>query len=280
MKELPFFKTSGAGNDFLIIPLADGKLESFTQIAAQELARRLCDRFFGVGADGLVLLTNVRDGVVRWEFFNSDGSRAAMCGNALRCVGAWAWHDRHEEQIKIQTERGTLQISRQGEDLFAAQMPEVSSQMKLLSQSGAERAWLLDTGVPHVVVEVDDLTIARREFDRFISYRHHSAAGAEGANVTFVQTKGFEPYDLGTVTFERGVEGFTLACGTGIVAAAVLAHVQSSGGARQNVIRLRAPGGEFRVQLSPADKPHMLLAELIGPANVICYGSIAKERLL
>ncbi|MBI3087758.1 MAG: diaminopimelate epimerase [Candidatus Omnitrophica bacterium] len=223
--EIPFTKMVGTGNDFLVV---DTVHHAFGWLKAgwAKVARAACDRRDGVGADGLLVLERSRLADVRMRVFNSDGSEAEMCGNGARCVAAFVhgWHGRrHHEEVFIETAGGLVsaQVHR---DRVRMRMPEprdLRLDLALKVDGSIRSLSSVDTGVPHVVAVVDHLDRVEVEaLGRRI--RFHQAFGPRGANVNFIEVNPKKPHHLRVRTYERGVEGETLACGTGAAAAAVV----------------------------------------------------------
>lgn len=226
-----FWKLSGAGNDFVLLsPRPRGSLTA--------LARKLCDRRRGIGADGLLVVTPGR--IPRVDYLNADGSRA-FCGNGTRCAAVWlSRRGLAGKRFVLRTGQGPLAIRVLGPERAAVRMPRPRSvHLPRTVRAGGRpfKVVALDTGVPHAVVFVERL-------DSFPvvalgrALRRHPAFGRAGANVDFVQIKG---RNLRLRTYERGVEDETLACGTGVVAAALAAALLR--GARSPV-RVATRGGD------------------------------------
>lgn len=217
-----FYKMSGSGNDFIMF---DGRKVDADRITTQQIVE-LCDRRHGVGADGLVVLTPEGGGRVRMDFWNCDGSRADMCGNAALCSTRLAARlgMAPGEGMHLVTRAGTFPSRvRPGETESELNLPGFSLPPRPAPvglESGESGGFLATVGVPHLVLEVDDLE-APSLMDRGRLLRSHPGCGRAGANVNFVSHP--EPgRPIPLRTYERGVEGETLACGTGAVAAAVL----------------------------------------------------------
>jgi diaminopimelate epimerase len=220
--KIKFWKMTGAGNDFVVLNgLPKGK-------SGTSLAKLLCDRRFGVGADGLIVMSR-RAKKVRLDYWNADGS-SAFCGNGSRCAAVWAkaqgWVKGTE--FALGSNRGTLhaRITGKGRAEISMPAPKALRLGRNLNVNGKNyHVHSVDTGVPHAVVFVDDVTkinVAKIGG----ALRAHTAFGRAGANVNFVEISKDE---LLIRTFERGVEDETLACGTGIVAAAFVARVLGFG---------------------------------------------------
>ncbi len=215
------YKMTGSGNDFVML---DGRFTSPDRWPATRVAA-ICDRRSGVGADGLVILTPDAPGRVRMTYWNSDGSRAAMCGNAALCSARLAVYLELAEpgELCLLTDAGVVPARSNGTgDGAEIRLPdaEVPAEVPGLDAAAGEQWLVLGTvGVPHLIVRVDD--IERVDVpSRGRTLRFDPRLGEAGANVNFVApgTPG-EPWAIRT--YERGVEAETLACGTGTVAAAI-----------------------------------------------------------
>ncbi|MFA5975971.1 MAG: diaminopimelate epimerase [Elusimicrobiota bacterium] len=252
MKNIPFWKMSGSGNDFVVI---DNRRRLLSKNIAG-WARRLCDRHFGVGADGLLLLEPSRQTEFRMVYFNSDGSRARMCGNGARCI-AWAAKEWGVvgQQFDFQTDAGRVQGHVAGEIVRITLSDPRDYQPALMVKATGQsyRLMFINTGVPHAVVLVSDVKKVRiAEEGRAL--RFHRAFGPEGANVNFVQR--LNDHTLRVRTYERGVEGETLACGTGVSASAIAASLR---GLVKPVVRCLTAGGDaldVDFQLHPETPKH------------------------
>lgn len=215
------YKMTGSGNDFVLLDGRSTTPEDWTPRRVVEV----CDRRTGVGADGLVLLTPDGPGSVRMAFWNSDGSRAAMCGNAALCSTRLSVYLELVEpgDLCLLTDAGVVRAHCPPEgDLAEIQLPdfEVAAKTPPFERAAGERWMAFATvGVPHLVIRVDDIE-AIDLLGRGRALRYDPRLGAAGANVNFVAAPSAgEPWLIRT--YERGVEGETLACGTGTVAAAV-----------------------------------------------------------
>ena len=257
--KVPFFKMSGAGNDFVLLDgLPRGR-------SGAGLARRLCDRRRGIGADGLLVVSR-RGGRPRLDYWNADGS-AAFCGNGSRCAALWiAARGRAEgKRFTLMTSGGPLEASVAGRGRASVKMPRpkgLKLGLRLGARNRAYAAHFVDTGVPHAVILVPDVAqIDVRTLGRL--FRFHKAFGKPGANVDFVSLK------KGIVhlrTYERGVEDETLACGTGVVAAAAVVRALGKAGDR---VAVRVRGG---------DELHVTFSEggtwLEGPGETTFSGEV------
>lgn len=208
----------GAGNSFLLFSSADNNFQS---ISRKKLAQDLCNIHFGIGADGLVIL-DLKDEEVYWDFYNSDGSEAEFCGNAARCVSLFLFQENKKNQWTLITRAGSVFCHVLGNHRVKVQMPAYQVlETKLQTPLWAQPLFWVNTGVPHIVVEVSSEDELKKHRTIAEQLRRWEQIGKEGANVTFVAFK--DKDHISAVTFERGVEDFTLACGTGASAAALFA---------------------------------------------------------
>ncbi|MBA3259494.1 MAG: diaminopimelate epimerase [Gemmatimonadales bacterium] len=241
MRGTVVYKMTGSGNDFVVL---DGRATGPDRWPSTRVAA-ICDRRTGIGADGLVILTPDGAGRVAMIYWNSDGSRAAMCGNAALCSAQLAVYLELAPpgELRLITEAGVVR-ARAGTAGEAAEINlpdfEVAREVPGLAKAPGER-WLAlgTTGVPHLVVRVDE--VERIDLQgRGRALRFDPRLGPAGANVNFVAPPAV-PGDPWLIrTYERGVEGETLACGTGTVAAAVALVAQ---GETQVPVRFQSRGG-------------------------------------
>ncbi len=265
---LEFTKMNGAGNDFLLIDNRTGKINLTT---AQIV--HLCDRHRGVGADGLMLLVPARTGKAdwAWDFYNSDGSSGEMCGNGARCFGRFVQKTVGvKDAFTFETGAGIITAVLQGArvtvNLTKPKDLRINESVKL--STGVETIHSLNTGVPHAVLYVSDADKAM-VMSLGAEIRRHAHFGPRGTNVNFVQVLG--PNQIRVRTFERGVEGETLACGTGVSAAAMISarvHKFSS------PVKVQVQGGDtlevsFKDSGTDFDDVH-----LNGPADFAFEGRV------
>ena len=203
---MTYTKYSASGNDFVIF-------HTFIEKDFSQLAVKLCNRTEGIGADGLVVLVPSSDADFKWLFYNSDGSDAAMCGNASRAVAHYAYNNNlAPSSLKFLTGAGIIE-SRVEENIVESQLTAPVVVKEPFSQFGL--TWfLVDTGVPHLVTIVDDLDIYDHKMSSTMRHEHN-------ANVNYAKVVDGKVY---VRTYERGVEGETLACGTGMAACFLRAH--------------------------------------------------------
>lgn len=238
MIRIPFWKMSGSGNDFILV---DNRRGIIGQEEGAPLARRLCTRSFSVGADGLILVEKSRAADFAWRFFNSDGSSAAMCGNGGRCAARFAYlKGIAPARMRFETGAGLIRAEVRG-DLVKLQLPLPFGYRERVPVDVVGRKMapgFFVVGVPHAVLRVENLEdVPVAEWGRAL--RFHPAFGPEGTNVNFYRVEG--PRCVRLRTYERGVEGETLACGTGSVATALVA---AAGGFVKSPVKVLTRGGE------------------------------------
>ncbi len=216
------YKMSGSGNDFIFV---DGRTSPLAHWSPERI-RDVCDRHAGVGADGFVVVEpGSALGAVRFHFFNNDGGRAAMCGNGALCATRVAAHLElaSPSGMTLETDAGAYQsrcLEGAGEraELALGDIADISQPAVQLAP-GERDARLVRVGVPHLVVQVDDVA-GVSIMERGRALRFDPALGEAGANVNFVSGAAAGSPRWAMRTYERGVEGETLACGTGAVAVA------------------------------------------------------------
>ena len=264
---LRFTKMNGAGNDFILFDNRTGDVDlDRNQIA------KLCDRHRGIGADGILLLeqpTNRAD--FRMRYFNADGGEAEMCGNGARCFARFA--NKFGEQkgkISFETPAGVISAELKG-DLVTLRMTEPTDLRLNIDLSMApenKTIHFINSGVPHVVIPVAKIDDADVRGDG-AAIRNHKMFSPKGANVNFIEKRGANK--IAIRTYERGVEDETLACGTGIVASALIfaATEESS-----SPITVLARGGdELQVGFEKIGASFRNVT-LTGPAEFIFEGTI------
>ncbi len=259
--KINFFKYQGAGNDFILI---DNRTLWFDD-SNDSLIRFLCDRRFGVGADGLMLLQNDPAYDFRMRYFNSDGQEASMCGNGGRCMVAFARKLAIiQDQTSFMAVDGPHKATLESDGQVNLKMMDVATIEKISED------YFLDTGSPHYVTFTDSLE-ALDVVAEGRKIRHNERFRETGTNVNFVQLKNG---DLTVYTYERGVEDETLACGTGITAAALCAAVKT--GNQKGIFRVTAKGGELRVSFEKKGEGFRNIW-LKGPAEFVFEGWLDKK---
>jgi diaminopimelate epimerase len=223
MNPIKFSKMSGSGNDFVII---DNRRHILDGIDLSKFITAVCRRKISVGADGLILIEPSDKADFRWRFYNSDGSRAEMCGNGARCAARFAYvNGIAGENLTFETDAGIVsgQINA---DRTKVKMPDprdLRLDYSIALADGPLTVSSINTGVPHVVIMQDDIeTVDVFGVGREI--RRHEAYAPAGTNVNFICQQG--PGKLAIRTYERGVEDETLACGTGSIASALICAIK------------------------------------------------------
>lgn len=258
---LEFVKMNGAGNDFILFDNRAGHIK----LATEQIVR-LCHRQRGIGADGIFLLVPNTSGRAdwSWEFYNSDGSTADMCGNGARCFARFVQSVAGvAERTSFETGAGVISATFHGErvtiNLTAPKDLRIGE--AVTTATGKLTVHSLNTGVPHAVLFLPDADRAMVQ-PLGSEIRYHEHFKPKGTNVNFVQVLG--PNHIRVRTYERGVEGETLACGTGVTASALVAsrvhqftspvRVQVQGGDTLEVSWIETGAGFSEVKLNgPAD---------------------------
>ena len=271
---LQFFKMNGAGNDFILVDNRDLSLSA--ALDADTIAA-LCDRNRGIGADGLLAVEPSQAGAdYRFRYYNADGYEAEMCGNGARCFGRFTAHlgDRLAERVTFETLAGTLAAEMIGDNVRIA----MSAPKNLHLDTGATVAGLaaplhfINTGVPHVVAflaspeELDNFDVAKHGS----AIRHHAAFAPAGTNANFAVV--LSAQHISIRTFERGVEDETLACGTGMVASALVHHLLS--GAPSPILVDVEGGDTLEVGFEKSGDQGFCNVTLTGPADFVFEGEI------
>lgn len=255
-----FSKYQGTGNDFVLIDNRNDIInpDNFT------LIKQVCDRRFGVGGDGLMLLDKAHGFDFRMRYYNSDGKEGSMCGNGGRCIVAFAYQlgliletarfiaidGEHEAKI-ITTENG-IQVSLKMIDVLDIEL--------------GEDFYFLNTGSPHFVRFISK----HENFDTFTEgkkIRYNNRFAEEGTNVNFVS---FQDQDITVRTYERGVEDETYSCGTGVVASAISASFKTN----NNQFKIRTKGGHLEVHFKKINDRQIENIWLTGPATHVFNGTL------
>ena len=251
-----FYKYQGTGNDFIII---DNRQGLFDKKDAKSIAT-LCDRRFGIGADGLILLENHPDYDFKMVYYNADGNESSMCGNGGRCIVAFA------RALSIIDTTTTFEAV---DGLHEATIDEkiVSLKMQDVDTIRQEAGYtFLDTGSPHHIELSEQLKVLNVK-EEGASIRYSDLYGQEGSNVNFVQV--LDNSRFAVRTYERGVEDETLSCGTGVTAVALAMH--ATGKTAATTITIDAEGGELQVRFRESKKGYTDIW-LIGEAKFVFKG--------
>lgn len=258
--ELVFYKYQGTGNDFIII---DNRELIFPK-ENHGLIHQLCNRKFGIGADGLMLLENATEADFKMVYYNADGNESTMCGNGGRCISAFAYF------LGVTSNKGNF-IAIDGLHQFEINNAIVRLHMidvKEIKQAAITAdSYVLFTGSPHYVsfrADIDKIDIINEAH----KIRYHETFTKEGINVNFVQA------DNGTIqmrTYERGVEDETLSCGTGTVAVALCFAAQNQ--LEKGTVDIQTPGGKLSVSFVLKNNTFTEVW-LEGPAEQVFSGTI------
>jgi diaminopimelate epimerase len=271
---LHFFKMNGAGNDFIIV---DNRDLSLTKALDTDTIAALCDRHRGIGADGLLAVEPAKKGAdFRFRYYNADGGEAEMCGNGARCFGRFTAHlgEIVLNKVTFETIAGTLAAEMIGDDVRIA-MSEPKD-LKLNTEAKVPGLdvplHFLNTGVPHVVAFLESAD-ALDDFDVFnfgAAIRNHAAFAPAGTNANFAAV--LAPGHISIRTFERGVEDETLACGTGMVASALIHHLLTGA---PSPIKVDVEGGDtLEIGFEKTGDQSFKNVTLTGPADFVFEGEI------
>ena len=265
---IKFSKMSGNGNDFIVIDNRSGEL---SDIVNEEFVRKVCARGLSVGADGLIMIEESKIADFKWQFYNYDGTFAAMCGNGARCAARYAYlNNIAPKEMTFETGAGIIEgfITDSSEvkvlltkpHSYNDNLPEISVLDCLY------KPYFIDTGVPHTVIFVDDIeSVDVSVVGAFV--RNHKLFAPNGTNVNFAFITGND--SMKVRTFERGVEGETLACGTGCTACALVAVKCNM---VQSPVKVLTAGGKVLTVYSEDEKVY-----LQGEARLIYTGEINIE---
>lgn len=257
---------NGAGNDFVMVDNRDG-----SRSLDRERIALLCDRHRGIGADGLIALEGTPE-LPRMRYYNADGGEAEMCGNGARCFARFAARliGLQERTFSFQTMAGPISAELLGDQVRLRMSEPHSLQLahSLKIEDSDLEVHSINTGVPHAVTFVSDLegtpVIAQGR-----AIRNHQRFAPSGTNANFAQV--LAPGSLAIRTYERGVEDETLACGTGVVASALIHHLHTGA---PSPIQVRVRGGDTLEVGFQIQDGHPTSVTLTGPADFVFEGSL------
>ncbi len=270
---LTFTKMNGAGNDFVMIDNRDLSIA-----LSKEQITTICDRHRGVGADGLLAAEPAENGAdFKFRYYNADGGEAEMCGNGARCFGRYTQRllDTPQERITFETIAGTLAAEFEGDLVRIAMSDPIDLELNtpITAEGLASDVHSLNTGVPHAVAFVDDLA-AVDVVKIGAAIRYHNHFQPNGTNANFVQVLADD--HIAIRTYERGVEGETLACGTGMVASAIF-HQLLNGAT--SPVKVDVAGGEtLEIGYQPNGDQTFSQVTLTGPADFVFDGEIKLAK--
>lgn len=255
---MTFYKYQGTGNDFIIV---DNRLQEIDKNDTKRIAE-LCDRRFGIGADGFILLENDKNSDFKMVYYNADGNESSMCGNGGRCITAFAKFIGVIENAAEFMAIDGLHKAKIENEIVHLQMQDVSQ------IESFDNHLFLDTGSPHHVELVSDL----KDFEvkaNGAKIRYGQPYNEAGSNVNFVEQVSADSFSVRT--YERGVEDETLSCGTGVTAVALAMH--NDGKTESKSVSLKTSGGQLKVTFNVDDKGYNNIW-LIGPAQQVFKGEI------
>ncbi len=255
---IPFYKYQGTGNDFVIL---DNRSGNFTQLTSVQIAY-LCDRRFGIGADGLMML-QLKDGYdFEMLYYNADGNEGSMCGNGGRCLVAFA------KQMSVIDKTAVFLATDGFHEAVVKENGWIELKMKDVNsiETFSDHS-ILNTGSPHYIRWEQDIA-KTAVYDEGKRIRNSPPFKNEGINVNFVQV---HEDAISVRTYERGVEAETLSCGTGVTAAAIAASSNTTGKQEKKIL---TPGGELKVKFEKISDSSFENIWLCGPATFVFSGTI------
>lgn len=272
---IPFAKMSGTGNDFLVI---DHRRRFIPVEQQPEFTRKVCRRMFSAGADGVILIEDSESADFRWQFYNSDGSVAEMCGNGARCAARYAYRNGIAgRQMRFETVAGTIEAEICADEEVRLRMTDpfgLEVDFSLFIGGRERSASFLNTGVPHAVILLDEDNAPVREWGREV--RFHPKFEPDGSNANFVTMIGDN--EILARTYERGVEDETRACGTGAVASAIIAAIKKQ---CLSPVKVQTSGGErLTIEFDLTGDNRIENVYLTGPARLVYTGELTAESLL
>jgi diaminopimelate epimerase len=257
---LSFTKYQGTGNDFIV---ADNRTGMYNGLTMPQI-HHLCDRRFGIGADGLMLLNEKTGFDFEMKYYNADGREGSMCGNGGRCIIKFAYHlGIHRELYRFLASDGVHEAEIDMDGIVSLKMKDVKNIRRFHND------YILDTGSPHyikLVPDVAELDVYKKGYE----IRHSKEFDEEGINVNFVEQMR-EADKIFVRTFERGVEDETYSCGTGVTAAALVCYHNENG---FNDVEVKTLGGQLSVEFDRLDENVFENIWLCGPAERVFEGSV------
>ncbi|MBR5025998.1 MAG: diaminopimelate epimerase [Victivallales bacterium] len=275
---MKFWKMNGAGNDFIII---DNRVEKIPHEKLPSMAKTLCERHLSIGADGFMVVEASEKADYRMLFFNSDGSIGEMCGNGARCIARYGYENGLAGDVqRIETDSGIVVGHRMDQRLYKVRLNDVTLlERRDLDVDGktyeCTYVELGTPGLPHAVVQINGLVDYPHDqlFELGRKMRYHKAF-PKGANVNFYEI--VEKDHVKVRTWERGVEDFTYACGTGSGSVATVLTLAGKASGRN--VRIDMPGGRLFIDVERTGE-HVDNLYLTGPTNIVCKGDVTDEEL-
>lgn len=257
--QLHFYKYQGTGNDFII---ADNRKDEYSGLTATQI-NHLCNRRFGIGADGLMLLNEKTGYDFEMKYYNADGKEGSMCGNGGRCITKFAYHlGIHRDMYRFLATDGSHNAEIDIDGIVSLKMKDVQNIRKFHND------YIVDTGSPHyikLVSNVMDMDVYKKGYE----IRNSKEFVDEGININFVEQMN-EVDKIIVRTYERGVEDETYSCGTGVTAAALVCFHNENG---FNEVEVKTLGGSLSVEYDKINDTHFENIWLCGPAEKVYEGS-------
>jgi diaminopimelate epimerase len=257
--KIEFYKYQGVGNDFIILDNREGIYSALSN----EQVENFCDRRFGIGADGLMLLNNRAGYDFEMKYYNADGNESSMCGNGGRCLVRFAFDKGiHKNVYNFLAVDGPHLAEIDSDNMVRLKMVDVNKVEEHIAH------YILNTGSPHFVkfaANVADIDVYETGRD----IRYSPEFEKEGINVNFVEFLSED--SIFVRTYERGVENETLSCGTGVTASALMAAHNDNG---FNRVEVKTPGGHLSVEYEKMDNHHFRNIWLCGPAEFVFKGEV------
>jgi len=261
--EIKFYKYQGTGNDFVIL---DNRKKEYSFLTTSQI-HSLCDRRYGIGADGLMLLNEKAGYDFEMKYYNADGNESSMCGNGGRCLVKFAYNlGIHRNTYKFIAIDGEHEAEIDTDETVSLKMKDVNDVKKFKGDH------LLNTGSPHYVKMVNDV-MSLDVYKKGHEIRYSKEFEKDGINVNFVEHLA-EQDKIIVRTYERGVEDETYSCGTGVTAAALICYHNENG---FNDVEVKTLGGSLTVEFDRIDDTNYSNIWLCGPAEKVFEGTITLD---
>jgi diaminopimelate epimerase len=258
--EIKFYKYQGTGNDFIIL---DNRNKEYSDLSV-EIVKKLCDRKYGIGADGLMMMNEKEGYDFDMTYFNADGNEGSLCGNGSRCIVKFASHSGMiKERYLFTTSDGAHEAKLAEDGIVSLKMKDVDTIQR------HHLDFILDTGSPHLIKMTADV-MKTDVYKKGKEIRYNPDFEKEGINVNFVEQL-TEPDKIIVRTYERGVENETLSCGTGVTAAAIICFHNESG---FNNVEIKTLGGILNVEFDRTEQGKFTNIWLCGPAEKVFEGKL------
>lgn len=272
METIPFFKVQGTGNDFVLI---DNRELNLSDQTITSLAPDLCNRRFGIGADGVLGLQPPEDSSLDYTmlYCNADGSDAGMCGNGARCLALFAEQSGLGDNLRFSVHQDVYQAKVKPDDQYVRVKFPMQVEIRQIYFPDEPILYQVNTGTEHIVQNVSDKQFDQVELlaHKGKTLRNHVQFKPKGTNVNFVY--GDDADNIKVRTYERGVEALTMACGTGAIASGITWHSQNKRDAGEHQITVKTDGGLLNVGFNyDTDEETYSDIELGGEAHIVFEG--------